>query len=81
MQEPEIYTQLTEIFRDVFMREDMTLAAPMSAKDVQGWDSYKHIEIIIGIEEHYGIKFHTKELDKLQNVGDIVQAVMAKKTS
>ncbi len=76
--EPEIYRDLTEIFHDVFMRDDLVLKATLSAKDVQGWDSFKQIEIIMAIEERFGIKFTTRELDSLQNVGDLVRVVAAK---
>jgi acyl carrier protein len=76
--ESEIYAALTEIFRDVFMRDDMTLKPDLSARDVQGWDSFKQIEIIMATEEKFGIKFTTRELDSLQNVGDLVRAVVAK---
>jgi acyl carrier protein len=76
--EPEIYRDLTEIFHDVFMRDDLVLKATLSAKDVQGWDSFKQIEIIMAIEEKFGMKFTTRELDGLQNVGDLVRVVAAK---
>ena len=78
MSEADFYPVLTEVFRDVFMR-DMTLRPELSARDVQGWDSFKQIEIIVALEERYNIKFHTKELDSLQNVGDLAR-VLASKT-
>jgi acyl carrier protein len=78
MREAEVYAQLTEIFRDVFLRDDMTLSPALTARDVPGWDSFKQIEIIIAVEEKYGIKFHTRELDGLHNVGDLARTVMAK---
>jgi acyl carrier protein len=76
--EAEIYGALTEIFHDVFMRDDLVLKPELSAKEVQGWDSFKQIEIIMATEEKYGIKFTTRELDGLQNVGDLVRVVVAK---
>jgi acyl carrier protein len=74
--EAEIYQQLTEVFRDVFGRDDMELTPELSAKDVAGWDSFKQIEIMIAVEERYGVKFRTRELESLQNVGDLVRAVL-----
>ena len=71
--EPEIYGALTEIFHDVFMRDDLVLKPELSAKDVQGWDSFKQIEIIMATEERFGMKFTTRELDSLQCVGDLAK--------
>jgi acyl carrier protein len=78
MQESDVYQQLTDIFRDVFMRDDLELKPDLTAKDVPGWDSFKQIEIIIGVEEKYGIKFHTRDLDGLHNVGDLARTILAK---
>jgi acyl carrier protein len=81
MQEAELYTQLTEIFREVFNRDDLQLRPELTAKDVPGWDSFKQIEIIIAVEAKYDIKFRTRELDNLHNVGDLARTVLEKKSS
>ena len=78
MGETEIYAALTEIFRDVFLRDDLQLQPDLTAKDVPGWDSFKQIDIILAVEEKYGIKFNTRELDSLQNVGDLARVIAAK---
>jgi acyl carrier protein len=77
----EIDTALTEIFRDVFMRDDMTLRPDLSAKDVAGWDSFKQIEIILAAEERFGIKMTTRELDSLRNVGDLARVIASKRAA
>jgi acyl carrier protein len=74
----EIYGALTEIFHEVFMRDDIALKPELTAKDVSGWDSFKQIEIIISSEERFGVKFNTKELDSLQSVGDLVTVIQRK---
>ena len=78
MSEAEIYAFLTDTFHDVFMRDDIVLKPELSAKDVEGWDSFKQIEILLATEERFGIKFSTREVDSLQNVGDLARLVAAK---
>jgi acyl carrier protein len=78
MEVTEIYAQLTEMFRDIFMNEAMVLTPEMSATDVKGWDSFKQIEIIIGVEERFGVKFRMKEIETLRNVGDLASLINAK---
>ncbi len=75
-----IYAGLTEIFNDVFMRTDMVLTPTLSARDVQGWDSFKQIEIMVSTEERFGIKLNTREIDALKCVGDLAD-VVARKTA
>jgi acyl carrier protein len=76
--EPDIYAALTEIFHDVFMRDDLVLKPDLTAKQVQGWDSFKQIEIIMACEERWHIKFSTRELDSLQSVGDLARLIGVK---
>ncbi len=76
----KIYEDLTEIFNDVFMVDDMKLTPELSAKDVKGWDSFKQIEIMVSVEERFNIKLSTREIDNLKNVGDLAD-VIAKKTA
>jgi acyl carrier protein len=80
MSEADIYAALTDIFHDVFLRDDLELRPQLSAKDVPGWDSFKQIDIILAVEEKYRIKLNTWDLDSLNNVGDLVR-VIADKTA
>jgi acyl carrier protein len=76
--EGEIYPALTTIFHDVFLRDDLTLTAETTANDVDGWDSFKQIEIIMASEEQWKIRFSTRELDAMRSVGDLVRTIAAK---
>ena len=78
MAEDGVYATLTQIFRDVFLRDDLELAPELTAKDVEGWNSFKQIEILIAVEEHYQFTFSTQEVDKLANVGDLARTIAAK---
>ena len=40
------------------------------ATDVEGWDSFAHISIVVSIEEKYGVSFKTDELGKMTCVND-----------
>jgi acyl carrier protein len=75
--EPEIYGALTDIFADVFQRQ-VALNPGLTARDVQGWDSFKQIEIIMATEEKFAIRFTTRELDSLQSVADLVRVIGSK---
>lgn len=79
MMDDAIYKELTEIFREVFMDDTMVLTPELSAKDVQGWDSFRQIEIMVAAEEKFGIKLTTKEIDSLKNVGDLARVIASRK--
>ena len=76
--EATVYNDLTEVFHDVFMRDDIALTPGLTAKQVPGWDSFKQIEIIMASEEKWKIRFNTRELDSLLSVGDLAKMIVAK---
>jgi acyl carrier protein len=78
MTEDRILAALTEIFRDAFLRDDLVLRPEYTAADIEGWDSFKHIEIIIAVEERFAVKLTSRELDHLQSVGDLLALIRAK---
>ena len=81
MTDGEIYEQLTEIIRDVLMNFDLVLRPDLTANEVDGWNSYKMIEIIMAVESHFGLKVKSKELDDMENVGDLVTLIRKAKSA
>jgi len=77
MTDKDIYEQLSEIFRDIFLRDDIVPTPETTAQDVEGWDSFKMIEIVMAVESRFGIKVKSKELDQLESVGDLVRLIAA----
>ncbi len=75
MTEAEIYPRLTDIMRDVLMDDDLVLTPQLCAKDVEGWDSFKMIEIIMAVEAQFGIKVKSSQLDTLETVGNLVALI------
>ncbi|HET6334003.1 MAG TPA: acyl carrier protein [Polyangiales bacterium] len=75
MTEPEIYASLTEVFRDVFDDDAITLNADTTAADVEGWDSQAHVSLIVAAEMCFGVRFRTAELERLKNVGEFVSVI------
>ena len=78
MTEADIYSSLQNLFSEIFLRDDIVLSPQTSAKEVEGWDSFKQIEIVMAVEERYNIKLATREIDGLKNVGDLVSLIEKK---
>lgn len=67
--------QLQEIVREVFENDDITLEREITAADVDEWDSFNHVRLMIAIEDHYGISFPTGEVADLRDVGEMVDII------
>ena len=78
MSQAESYEQLTSIFRDIFDDDSIVLTPETSAADIDSWDSFNHINLVVAIQKAFHVKFSTAELEKLGSVGDIVALIQQK---
>jgi acyl carrier protein len=77
----EIYTELTNIFREVFDDEVLVLQPQLTAAEIKAWDSLKQVELLIAVQERFGFKLSSREIDELTCVGDLAKVVQRKRAS
>jgi acyl carrier protein len=75
MTKDQIFGDVTELLREVFGNPSLAVTPETSAKDVPGWDSMKQVMILLAVEEKFHVELTTREMDRLQNVGDLVMAI------
>jgi acyl carrier protein len=69
---------LTGVFRQVFDNDTLALSPELTANDVEGWDSFSHVNLIMAIEMRFGITFKQKEIYGFVNVGDLLNCIQEK---
>jgi len=62
----------------VFDGETLVAVPELTANDVKEWDSVNHITLVVAVEQAFGIKFKTAELEKMKNVGQMVELIEKK---
>ncbi len=78
MTESEIRTRVNDIFKDVFDDQSIEIFDAMTADDVEEWDSLNHINLIVAVEKTFKVRFTSKEVSNLANVGEFL-ALIARK--
>ena len=71
----ETLSRLNGVFREVFDDDEIDIAADMTSNDVDGWDSLSHVNLILAVESVFRVHFSQKDLLKMKNVGDLVNAI------
>ena len=71
----DIDKRLLTVVRTVLNAPDLVLTDDMSAKSIPGWDSFSHVEIILGIEAEFNCRFSTLEISQLASWGDLRRIV------
>ena len=76
MDRDEVMKKVTEIAREIFDDEELELDDETIAADVDGWDSLTHLSLMNEIENEFEIKFEMKEVQGLNNVGELVDVIL-----
>lgn len=76
MTREEVFTKLTDVFRDVFDNDNIVLKEDTVSSDIQDWDSLEFINIVVAVMETFKIKFSIEDLKKLDNVGQLVTLIL-----
>jgi acyl carrier protein len=69
---------VTPTFREVFANDSLVLTEQTKAVDVEGWDSFAHINLIVALETEFNVSFTTLELGQMACVGDLLDLLEKK---
>jgi acyl carrier protein len=72
--------RLTKVFRKAFDNNSIEINANTTANDIDDWDSFTYINLIIAIELEFGIEFKQREIQNFANVGELIQSIEGKIT-
>lgn len=67
--------RLTNVFRDVFDDDSLTINDNTTSADVEDWDSIEHINLVAAVEAEFGMKFRMREVSGMKNVGEMLDIV------
>lgn len=78
MTREEIFERLNKVFQTVFDDETIEITEFTTSDYIDGWDSLEHINLIVAIEQEFGIKFNMGEVTTMKNVGEMVDIIMSR---
>ena len=66
------------LIRDLFDEYEGPVTRDLTARKVPQWDSLGHVQLMVLVEQTFGIRFNTDQVGKFRDVGDLVDAIEAK---
>ena len=76
MTREEAYERLTKVFRDVFDDEDIVLCDETTSDDIEDWDSFEHINLVVAVEDEFSFKISMGKVITMKNVGEMVDIIL-----
>lgn len=71
-------TRLQDVFRDVFDDEEIVISGEMTADDIEDWDSLTQVQLLVAVQDEFGVKFSISETTGLKNVGELLALIEKK---
>lgn len=78
MKRSDVLLRIQDIFRDILDEENLNITEQSTAADVEGWDSLTHIQLVVGVESTFKIKFTSKEILSWKNVDEMIDSILSK---
>ncbi|MCH5291197.1 MAG: acyl carrier protein [Treponema sp.] len=76
MTREDVYKRLDAVFQDVFDDDSVHVNDATVAADVDGWDSFEHINLIVAIEKEFAFKIPMGKVVTMKNVGEMVDLIL-----
>ena len=70
--------KIADVIGDLFDDHEGEVTRATSAADIEEWDSLANVQLMVMVEQQFGIRFATTEIQSFQNVGDMIDAVERK---
>jgi acyl carrier protein len=75
---PDRETQrLNSLFREVFDDDTIEVSDDLSDRTLAAWDSFHQVQLVIAVQEEFGISLSTEEAVALKSVG-VLKALLLK---
>lgn len=74
----DIFEKIQGVVKEVLQKNNIVLGPETSSKDVEGWDSLRHVMIITAIENHFDIMIDFEDVMEMKTLGDIYRVVEKK---
>ena len=76
MTREEVYIRLNEGFREVFDDDSIELQDETTSEDIDGWDSFEHINLVVAVQDEFSFKIPMGKVVTMKNVGEMVDIIL-----
>lgn len=70
--------KVRKLIAEVFQIRESDITLQTNMKDIDSWDSLTHMELIVSLEDEFGIEFTADEIMEMVDVGKIEKIIEEK---
>ena len=70
-----IFEQVRSVASDIFGIPADKITAESSPETIENWDSMQHLNLVLAIEEKFGVQFEPEDIEQMRNLGAVAALV------
>jgi len=67
--------QVRNIASDIFGIPADKITAGSSPETIENWDSMQHLNLVLAIEERFGVQLEPEDIEEMKNIGAVAALV------
>ena len=69
------FEQVRNIASDIFGVPASKITADSSPETIENWDSMQHLNLVLAVEEKFGVQLEPEDIEKMKNIGAVAELV------
>jgi acyl carrier protein len=69
------FEQVRNVASDIFGVPANKITAESSPETIENWDSMQHLNLVLAIEEKFGVQLSPEDIEQMKNVGAVAALV------
>ncbi len=75
------FDQIRSIASDILGTPAGQITADSSPETIENWDSMQHLNLVLAIEEKFGLQLEPEDIERMKNIGAVVAVVEARQAA
>lgn len=73
-----IFERIRQIAADIFLVSFDQISPSSTPRDIKTWNSVRHLNLVLALEEEFGVMFEQHDLQKITSLGELSALVESK---
>jgi len=69
------FEQVRSVASDIFGLPPDKITAESSPETIENWDSLQHLNLVLAIEEKFGVQLEPEDIEQMKNIGAVAALV------
>jgi acyl carrier protein len=75
---PAVFDQIRSMASDLFGVPAERITATSSPETLENWDSVQHLNLVLALEEKFGLQLSPEEVEQMKSIGDTAKLIETK---